>query len=114
MHDLRKKTVNEIQQGFATAEIFDQWQGAPGSFSPGFQVAAKNVGICLAKAVDTLLDVTNEKSISRSPMAAQRLQDLVLSSVDVLILVDKNKFEFLLPFFGEQRWCVRPIVPKEP
>src|SRR6202012_4298238 len=69
--------------------------------APRGVVAGENPRIGQAKAVNALLDITDEKAVGLRTFAGHGLDDRFLGFVDILIFIDKNKMESAPPLLGD-------------
>src|SRR3954447_11619046 len=112
-HEGTEKSIDEIEQALAAAEVFGEEQRrSPSVLPPLGGVTLKDTRVRLTKAIDALLHITDHESIRFVRAAAYGLQNLVLGRVNILVLVDEDPLQSLLPFAGQFGGLA--VTPKQP
>src|SRR6476620_10279935 len=79
----------------------------------GGEVVLKNCGISLAKAIDTLLHITDDEPIALGLFAAKRAKDEILGGVYVLVLIDEQSVKSGLPMARQCRGLFLARIPEQ-
>src|SRR5262249_23751037 len=90
-----------------------QWDNVTKAVSPTRGVALENGGIREPEPVDALPDIADQKAIRADTFATERLDDLVLRGVDVLVLIHEYQAKFPGPLLGEAGGLASLAVPKQ-